>query len=110
MVIGEEERHCPLCDGVAFAEGEAGLYRCARCRSRARFEGESLVAIDIPDYYLRLEALRRRNQELVALIEAESGRGAGRDMTVLSSLHGERQRVLSEYSFLSYFQEFVENW
>jgi hypothetical protein len=110
MAIGEEERQCPLCDGLALPESEAGVYGCERCRSRSRFDGELLTAMDIPDYHLRLEELRRRNQELVALIEAESGRGAERDMPMLRSLHEERQRVLSEYSFLCYFQEFVDRW
>jgi hypothetical protein len=110
MATSEKERRCPFCDGLAFPESEAGIYRCERCHSRCRFDAESLTAMDIPDYHLRLEELRRRNQELVALIEAESERSEARDMFLLRSLHEERQRVLSEYSFLSHFQEFVERW
>jgi hypothetical protein len=69
-----------------------------------------LIAVDIPNYRLRLRELRMRNLELVALIEGESARGSARDMAALRSLHEERQRVLSEYSFMSYFEQFVERW
>lgn len=106
----EEERHCPLCNGVMRAVDEEGCFECTRCRSRARFRGEELLAINIPQYYLRLEELRRRNGEILSLIEAESGRGEARSMAELRSLHEERQRVLSEYSFMSYFQQFVDKW
>jgi len=64
----------------------------------------------IPDYELRLEELHRRHAEILCLIEAESGKGAARDMMKLRSLHEERQRVLSEFSFLGYFRQFVEKW
>ncbi len=106
----EEERHCPMCNGLLVPAGEQGLFTCMRCRSEARFRGGVLVAMNIPGYELRLEELRRRNRELLALIEAESGRGSARDMRVLRSLHEERQRVLSEYSFMEYFGRFVERW
>lgn len=66
--------------------------------------------MDIPGYYRRLEDLRRRNLEIVTLIEAEGMKGEWRDMRSIQSLHEERQRILSEYSFLSYFQQFVERW
>ncbi len=66
--------------------------------------------MNIPDYYLRLEELRRRNLEIVTLIEAEGIKGEGRDMRNIRSLHEERQRVLSEYGFLSYFEQFVQRW
>jgi hypothetical protein len=106
----EDERKCPLCDGVMRGVEEQGCFECIRCRSLARFRGEDLLAMRINQYDLRLGELRRRQGELVSLIEAESGRGAARNMTELRSLHEERQRVLSEYSFLSYFQQFVDRW
>lgn len=83
---------------------------CSHCRAAARFEGEELLALKIPNYHLRLEELRRQNAELLSLIEAESAKGAGRDMSALRSMHEERQRILSEYSFMSYFQRFVDRW
>jgi hypothetical protein len=64
----------------------------------------------IPGYELRLEELQKRHAEILALIDAESGRGSARDMRVLRSLHEERQRVLSEFSFLGYFRQFMERW
>lgn len=106
----EEERHCPLCNGLLEAAEEEDLFVCMRCRSLARFRGEELLAMKIPGYELRLEELQKRNAEVLALIEAESGRGDARDMRVLRSLHEERQRVLSEFSFLGYFRQFIEGW
>jgi hypothetical protein len=106
----EEERHCPLCNGLLHEMDDEGCYECVRCRSQARFQGEDLLAMKIPGYDLRLEELERRHAEILTLIEAESVRGAGRDMRALRSLHEERQRVLSEYSFLGYFRQFVEKW
>lgn len=106
----EEERHCPLCNGLLQPTEEEECYECMRCRSLARFRGEELAAMSIPGYELRLEELRRRNAEILTLIEAESVKGAGRDMNALRSLHEERQRVLSEFSFLGYFRQFVERW
>lgn len=66
--------------------------------------------MNIPGYYPRLEELRRRNLEIITLIEAEGMKGDWRDMRCIRSLHEERQRVLSEYNFLSYFQQFVDRW
>jgi len=106
----EEERHCPLCNGMLELTEEKGSYECMRCRSLARFRDGELLAMKIPGYELRLEELQRRHAEVLALIEAESGRGAARDMRALRSLHEERQRVLSEFSFLGYFRQFVEGW
>ncbi len=106
----EGERRCPLCNAQVVAGEEAGCFECTCCHTLARFRGEELLALCIPHYHLRLEELKRRNSEIISLIEAESGRGGSRDMRVLRSLHEERQRVLSEYSFLSYFEQFVERW
>jgi hypothetical protein len=106
----EEERHCPLCNGLLEPAEEEGLFECMRCRSLALFRGEELLAMKIPGYELRLEELRRRHAEILALIEAESGRGSGRDMRALRSMHEERQRVLSEFSFMENFRQFVERW
>jgi len=106
----EEERHCPLCNGLLEATEEEGTYACMRCRSLARFRGGELLAMKIPGYELRLEELQRRHAEVLALIEAESGRGSARDMRALRSLHEERQRVLSEFSFFGYFRQFIERW
>jgi DNA-binding NtrC family response regulator len=89
---------------------EQGCVTCTRCGSTARFRGQELLAMRIPRFELRLEELRRRQAELVALIEAESGKGEARSMVELRSLHEKRQQVLSEYSFLSYFQQFVDRW
>lgn len=106
----EEEKRCPLCNcWMRGTEIEMELV-CSRCGTTARFRGEELLALKIPNYHLRLEELKRQNTELLSLIELEGGRGAGRDMKALRSLHEERQRVLSEYSFMSYFQQFVERW
>ena len=105
-----KERHCPLCNGLLEPAGEEGSFACIRCRSQARFRGGELLAMKIPGYELRLEELQKRHAEIIALIEAESGRGSARDMRVLRSLHEERQRVLSEFSFLGNFRSFVEGW
>ncbi|OFW57053.1 MAG: hypothetical protein A2Y75_02580 [Candidatus Solincola sediminis] len=105
-----EERCCPVCDGVLNTSEDAGDFLCSRCGARSRFDGESLIAINIRNYHLRLEELTRKERDLKALIEAEGGRGAGRNMQILRSLHEERQRILSEYSFLSCFQVFVDRW
>ena len=106
----EEERHCPLCNGLMEKTEEEGSFICMRCRSLARFRGEELLAMKIPGYELRLEELQRRHAEVLALIEAESGRGTARDMRTLRSLHEERQRVLSEFSFMGHFRQFVDRW
>ncbi|MDD3718847.1 MAG: hypothetical protein PHP28_09320 [Actinomycetota bacterium] len=105
-----EELHCPMCNGIMVQEGGKDSYTCTRCRSEARFRGEELLAMKIPGYELRIEELRRRHAEILSLIEAESGRGGERDIRTLRSLHEERQRVLSEFSFMGYFRQFVERW
>ncbi|WP_287154234.1 hypothetical protein [Candidatus Solincola tengchongensis] len=104
------ERHCPLCNALLEEMPEEGCFRCRKCLSLSRFSGEELLAMDIPGYYPRLEELRRRNLEIITLIEAEGMKGDWRDMRSIRSLHEERQRVLSEYNFLSYFQQFVDRW
>jgi hypothetical protein len=106
----EEECHCPMCNGIMAREDEEGTFICLRCRSQARFRGGELLAMKIPGYELRLEELQKRHTEVLALIEAESARGSARDMRALRSLHEERQRVLSEFSFLGYFRQFMERW
>jgi hypothetical protein len=108
--MDEEGRRCPLCNGWMKESEEEQVSRCSRCRTEARFREDELLALKIPDYHLRLEELRRQNEEILSLIEAESGKGAARDMRALRSLHEERQRVLSEYSYLSYFQQFIDRW
>ena len=108
--MDEEGRRCPLCNGWMEESEEEQVSRCSRCRTEARFRGEELLALKIPNYNLRLEELRKQNAELLSLIEAESGKGAARDMRSLRTLHEERQRVLSEYSYMSYFQQFVDRW
>lgn len=106
----EEERHCPLCNGLLEAAEREGLYICIRCRSLSLFRDQELLAMNIPGYELRLQELQRRNAEILALIEAEGGKGAARDMRALRAMHEERQRVLSEVSFMGYFRQFVERW
>ena len=105
-----KETHCPLCNGLLRETEEEGCLECTRCGSLARFRGDQLQAMKIPGYHLRLEELLRRHAEILSLIEAESGKGRARDMRALRSLHEERQRVLSEYSFMTYFQQFVDGW
>ncbi len=84
--------------------------RCPRCHTRARFRREELEAVDIPFYYARLAELERMNARITADIEEEGRRGERRDRFRLQALHMERQRVLSEFSFLSYFSVFQERW
>jgi len=88
----------------------SGEFRCARCGSTGRYEGENLIAIHIPNYELRLAELERRNRELIGEIQLEGIKGEYRDMQYLQKKHLERQHVLAEYSFLSYFRQFVERW
>jgi hypothetical protein len=106
------EKKCPLCGG--YIEGAApdasGDFRCGRCGATGRYEGESLVAMLIPGYFARMEELERRNREILAEINFESLKGEGRDMKYLQGKHLERQGVLAEVSFLSYFREFVDRW
>lgn len=106
----EDERRCPLCNGMMVPAGGEVSFSCTRCGSEARFRGEELLAMKIPGYELKLHELQMRHAEILALIEAESGRGSERDMRALRSLHEERQRVLSEFSFMGYFRQFVERW
>ncbi len=105
-----EEEHCPLCNAM-MSEGEGVDYlTCGRCGTLARFRGGQLDALFIPGYRRRLEELERRNRELLEMIEAEGRKGELRDMRAIRSLHEERQRILSEFSFYSYFQQFLERW
>lgn len=106
------EKKCPLCGaGIEGVEaGASGECRCDRCGATGRYEGEGLCAIFIPGYHARLEELARRNKELTQEIELEGIKGEYRDMRFLQKKHMERQDVLAEYSFLSYFREFVEKW
>ncbi len=101
---------CPLCGAAMEEDPEEGCRRCPRCRTRARFRGGELEALDIPSYQLRLLELERLNAQLTADIEEEGRKGARRDRGRLQDLHLRRQRVLSEYSFLSYFSMYQERW
>ena len=106
------EKKCVFCGAVlegvqARASGE---YRCRRCGTTGRYDGESLLAIFIPGYHARVMELEKRNKELVGEIELEGIKGQYRDMRYLQKKHLERQGVLAEYEFLSYFREFVERW
>ncbi|MDD5748241.1 MAG: hypothetical protein PHP64_04195 [Actinomycetota bacterium] len=105
-------RKCPLCGSLleGIAEAASGEYRCGRCGTIGRYEGKSLVAIFIPDYHARLAELESKSMELLKEIELEGIKGNSRDMKFLREKYLERQSVLAEYSFLSYFREFVEKW
>ncbi|MEJ5185623.1 MAG: hypothetical protein WHT46_00900 [Candidatus Geothermincolales bacterium] len=105
-----DEVHCPLCHGLMREEEGVDYLACIRCGTLARFCEGQLEAVFIPGYHRRMEELGRRHQELLELIEAEGRKGALRDMRLIRSLHEERQRILSEYSFYSYFQQFVDRW
>ncbi len=104
------EEKCPLCSVEMEKPEEAGYLLCPHCRTRARFRGEDLVALDIPSYRVRLDELEKMNAELTGRIEEEGGRGEARDRTRLQALHLERQRVLSEYGFLACFSSYQEKW
>ena len=99
-----------MCNGILAREDEEGTFICLRCRSQARFRGEELLAMKIPGYEIRLEELQRRHAEVLDLNETESGKVNARDMRDLRPLHEERLRVLSEFSFLGYFRQFIERW
>ena len=101
---------CPLCSVVLESSPEEGCLVCPHCRTRARFRGDELEALDIPGYRARLMELERMNSELTGRIEEEGGRREARDRRLLQSLHLERQRVLSEYGLLSYFSGYQEKW
>lgn len=109
---GAGERECPLCGAALEGVGvsESGEFRCARCRSTARFDGESLLAIEIPGYHRRLVELEAANRQLVREIEEEGRKGPARDARTLRKKHLERQDVLCEYGFLSHFREYVDKW
>ncbi|MHB8780041.1 MAG: hypothetical protein ACYC55_01470 [Candidatus Geothermincolia bacterium] len=98
----EESRLCPVCGG-SMRGTEDGGWHCLRCGSLARFRGEELEELTIPGYLQRLEELQAGVRELDARIRAE-GRREGRDQALLARLHGERQRLLSEYSYLKGFE------
>ena len=106
------EKKCPVCGAVL--EGvpleASGEYDCRRCGTRGRYEERNLAALFIKDYHARLRELESLNKEILADIELESMKGEFRDMRYLREKHMERQGVLAEYSFLSHFRPFIENW
>ena len=106
------ERKCALCGAVLEGVGavESGEHRCRRCGTTGRYDGESLVAISIQNYYLRLAELESLSREMVREIDLEGSKGEQRDMNSLQKMHLQRQDALAEYSFLSYFRPFVEKW
>ncbi len=104
------ERKCPVCDGSTEVLLDEDVVLCLRCGTKARFQGEELEALLIPNFRLRLMELERRNIELTGEIEREGRKGSMRDLRILQSLHRERQMIISEYSYLSYFAQFVEKW
>lgn len=104
------EKKCPLCAAELEAMPGEGYLVCPHCRTRVRFQGEELEALDIPSYRARLAELEGRNAELTGSIEEEGSKGVSRDQPLLQSLHLERQRVLSEYGLLSYFSRYQEKW
>ncbi len=101
---------CPLCAVVMEEQAEEDCLACPRCLTRARFRGEELEALNIPGYRARLMELERMNVELMGRIEQEGSKREARDRGLLQALHAERQRVLSEYGFLSYFSGYQEKW
>jgi hypothetical protein len=106
------EKKCAFCGAVLEGVGalESGEHRCRRCGTTGRYDGESLIAIFIPDYNSRLAELESLNRELVQEIDLEGIKGEKRDMKFLQKKHLERQSALTEYSFLSYFRRFVDKW
>jgi hypothetical protein len=106
------EKKCVFCSAVLEGVGalESGEHRCGRCGTTGRYEGESLVAIFIPNYHSRLAELQSLNRELVQEIDLEGIKVERRDMRFLQKKHLERQSALTEYSFLSYFRLFVDKW
>ncbi len=108
----EREKKCPLCGALleGVSASASGDYRCGRCGSTGRYEGENLVAIFIPNYFARLAELEKRHRELVDEIYLEGLKGEARDRDYIQRMNLERQSVLAEYSMLSYFREFVEKW
>ncbi len=90
------------------ATEEPGIWRCTRCATEARFEADQLVSLNIPGYELRLREIELRVREVTREIESEGAVGEARDMNRIRTLHGERQRLLAEFSFLTHFGELVE--
>jgi hypothetical protein len=104
------EEKCPLCSVMLGESPDEDCLVCPHCRTRVRFQGEELEALDIPGYRARLMDLERMNAELTGRIEEEGSKGEARDRRLLQSLHLERQQVLSEYGFLSCFSNYQEKW
>lgn len=112
-ILGEPgERKCPFCsralDGVM--HDESGEFSCLKCGAAGRYEGESLVAINIPGYQMRLAELEKMEKEITEDIELESMRGLSRNLMYLQEKIQERQTVQSEYAFLSNFRMLIEKW
>jgi len=107
-----QEKKCALCGAVLEGAGKnvSGEFHCRRCGAAGRYEGENLVAMDIPDYDARMAELASRNRELLREIDLEGIKGEHRDMRYLQRKHLERQDVLCEYAFLSHFMDFVRKW
>ncbi|MDD5448759.1 MAG: hypothetical protein PHO53_06325 [Actinomycetota bacterium] len=107
-----QEKVCAFCGAVI--EGidalQWGEFRCPRCGVTGRYEGESMVAIFIPNYQKRIVELERLNQEITEEITLEGMKGEKRDMEYIRRKHMERQGILAEYSFLSHFSPFVDRW
>ena len=108
----DSERKCPVCGAVleGVAEDASGEYRCRNCGCTGRYEGVDLAALFMLGFHRRLMELETLNKELLAEIEMEGMKGAGRDMRYLQKKHLERQDALAEYSFLSHFTDFVSKW
>lgn len=106
------ERKCLLCGASLESAGreDSGEFPCRRCGTAGRYEGETLVAVMIPNYHRRLMELDTLNSELLREIEVEGMKGPGRDMRFLQKKHLERQDVLCEFAFLSHFSEYVDRW
>lgn len=90
------------------ASEEPGFWLCTRCRSEARFDDDQHVSLDIPGYEAKLREIERRLPEVTHEIELEGAKGDARDLNRIRTLHSERQRLLTEFSFLTHFEELVE--
>jgi len=106
------EKRCVICGAAleGVAAKASGEYRCRRCGCTGRYEGEGLVALFIPDYHARLMELEALNREVLNDINLEGMKGEYRDMKYLQRKHLERQDILAEYSFLTYFKEYIDKW
>lgn len=108
----KEERKCPFCscalDGVK--HDESGEFSCTKCGSIGRYDGENLIAIDIPGYSMRLVELEKLEKEITEDIELESMRGLKRNLMYLQEKIQERQTVQSEQAFLSNFRLLIDRW